>query len=71
MAFETHMKNQESERVRTPEEQEKELRAKMFKGLLAVGAGVLWSEGRFLERAFSIPFPLAVPNPKARGAIAN
>ena len=50
MAFETHMKNQESERVRTPEEQEKELRAKMFKGLLAVGAGVLWS-GRPVSRA--------------------
>lgn len=41
MSFENSRATQGRERPRTPEQLEREMRSKMFKGLLAVGAGIL------------------------------
>jgi hypothetical protein len=51
MPFESFKTSQGSERPGTPEQREREMKSKMFKGLLAVGAGALWAEWN----AFSVP----------------
>jgi hypothetical protein len=44
MPFENPRTTQGPERILTPEQREREMKSKMFKGLLAVGVGVLWAE---------------------------